>query len=168
MSSLATQIAQWGQQNKVTLTDIRLTTHITRLQELVSQLAATPLATQLVHGDYRAANILWRESDIVAVLDFEEVQWGYRVNDLAWAAVHLGTRYHDWGPIGPEIQQTFLQSYQAAHPLDATEAAWLPALLAWHSLTLTMQTAANQHAYQIGIDTIALYLDLLQTNKSVS
>lgn len=163
--SLQTPIAQWVQQKKATLADPTLTANLVSLQEQVGQLATTPLATQLVHSDYRAANVLWREGDIVAVLDFEEVRWGYRVNDLAWAAVHLGTRYHDWGPIGLEVQQSFLQSYRAAHPLDAAEEAWLPALLAWHSLTLTMQTATSNPAYQTGLETIAFYLDLLQTGR---
>lgn len=163
--SLSAQIAQWVQQRKATITDTTFTAHLTNLQEQVSQLATPPLATQLVHGDYRAANVLWREDDLAAVLDFEEVRWGYRVNDLAWATVHLGTRYHDWGPIGLDVQQTFLHSYRAAHPLDAAEEAWLPALLAWHSLTLTMQTATSNPAYQPGLDTIAFYLDLLQTGS---
>lgn len=166
--SLPTQIEQWVQQKKATLTDPTLTANVTRLLAQVSQLATSPLATQLSHGDYRAANVLWQDKQIVAVLDFEEVHWGYRVNDLAWSTVHLGTRYHDWGPIALAVQQTFLHSYRAAHPLHAAEEAWLPALLAWHSLSLTMQTAADKPAYQTGIDTIAFYLDLLQTSKTVS
>ena len=165
--SLLTQIEQWVQQKKATLTDPTLTANVTRLLAQVSQLATSPLATQLVHGDYRAANVLWRENEIAAILDFEEVRWGYRVNDLAWAAVHLGTRYHDWGPIALTVQQTFIQSYRAAYPLDAAEEAWLPALLAWHSLTLTMP-AGGHPAYQTGLETIAFYLDLLQTSKSIS
>ena len=163
--SLQTQIEQWAQQKKATLTDPTLMANVTHLLAQVSQLATSPLATQLVHGDYRAANVLWQDNQIAAVLDFEEVRWGYRVNDLAWAAVHLGTRYHDWGPLALAVQQTFLQSYRAAHPLDAAEEAWLPALLAWHSLTLTMQTATSNPAYQPGLETIAFYLDLLQTGR---
>ena len=163
--SLPTQLAQWAQQKKATLADPTLIANLASLQAQVGQLATTTLPTQLVHGDYRAANVLWRENDIAAVLDFEEVRWGYRVNDLAWAAVHLGTRYHDWGPLALAVQQTFLQSYRAAHPLDAAEEAWLPALLAWHSLTLTLQTTADNPAYQIGLETIAFYLELLQTDR---
>lgn len=164
VDSLPAQITQWIQQKKTTLTDAMFTAHLARLQEQVSQLATPPLATQLVHGDYRAANVLWRESNIAAVLDFEEVRWGYRVNDLAWAAVHLGTRYHDWGPLGLDVQQSFLHSYRAVHPLHAAEETWLPALLAWHSLTLTIP-AGDHPAYQTGLETIAFYLELLQTGR---
>jgi len=107
----------------------------TLLQE-VDTLDGTALTTQLVHGDYRAANILWNAGQISAVLDFEELRWGYRVNDLAWAAIHLGTRYHHWGPVSAETQEAFLNSYQSIYPLTAIEERWLPALLTWHSTNL--------------------------------
>lgn len=168
--SLPTQIEQWVQQKKATLTDPTLTANVTRLLAQVNQLATSPLTTsplttQLTHGDYRAANVLWQADKLAAVLDFEEVRWGYRVNDLAWATVHLGTRYHDWGPIALAVQQTFLRSYRATYPLPAAEEAWLPALLAWHSLTLAMQTATDNPAYQTGIDAIAFYLDRIETGR---
>jgi homoserine kinase type II len=109
---------------------------IEALLQQVKTLDDTALTTQLVHGDYRAANILWDEDRISAVLDFEELRWGYRVNDLAWAAVHLGTRYHNWGPVAAATQEAFLNSYQSIHPLTATEEYWLPVLLTWHSINL--------------------------------
>jgi homoserine kinase type II len=94
------------------------------------------LQTQAVHNDYRAANILWNDGKICAVLDFEDLRWGYRVNDLAWAAVHLGTRYHNWGPVSTAVHDAFLAGYQASHSLTDVEAAWLPLLMDWHSTGL--------------------------------
>lgn len=168
-TSLLTQIEQWAKQPKTAaITDPTLAANVNRLLAQLTPLATTPLAPQLVHGDYRAANILWQPPTIAAILDFEEVRQGYRVNDLAWAAVHLGTRYHDWGPLALAVQQHFLQSYQKRQPLTAEEAAWLPALLAWHSLSLTMQTAADRPAYQTGLATIAFYLDRLQTGQPLA
>lgn len=71
------------------------------LQELQELLTAAPLLDappQLVHHDFRAANILTRESAVVGVLDFDEVSVSYRVDDLARASVYLATRFTDWGP----------------------------------------------------------------------
>ena len=47
---------------------------------------------QLVHNDFRSANLLHDGTRISAVLDFEEVTYGTRVADLARATVLLGTR----------------------------------------------------------------------------
>lgn len=52
--------------------------------------------TQLVGNDFRSANILWADGRIAAVLDLEEAKYRRRIDDLAQAAVLLGTRYHDW------------------------------------------------------------------------
>ena len=98
--------------------------------------AAADPGLQLVHQDYRAANILWHKGRVSAVLDFEEVGWGYRVNDLAWAAVHLATRFRDWGPLASNEQSVFLEGYRSIQPLAASEERWLPILLSWHSIDL--------------------------------
>ncbi len=106
---------------------------------LIQRLTTTalpPLTSQLVHNDYRAANLLWHEGTLRAVLDFEEVRPGYRVNELAWATVHLGTRFHNWGPVAPTVHATFCAGYASILPLSAAEQEWLPLLLRWHGLTL--------------------------------
>jgi homoserine kinase type II len=54
--------------------------------------------TQLVHNDFRSANILHDGTRISAVLDFEEITYDTRVADIAKSAVLLATRYRDWGP----------------------------------------------------------------------
>lgn len=53
---------------------------------------------QLVHNEFRSANLLHDGTRITAVLDFEEVTYRPRVADLAKASVLLGTRYRDWSP----------------------------------------------------------------------
>jgi len=135
---LAERIVAWGQEKLSTATDPTLLAAYAALEAAVARLPALDTAPQLVHGDYRAANILWQDDRIAAVLDFEESRWGYRVNDLAWAAVHLGTRYHNWGPVSAAVHEAFLGSYRAVQPLTATEEAWLPALLTWHSIALAL------------------------------
>ena len=95
-----------------------------------------PLPAQLVQHDFRAANLIWEGEKIAAVLDFEELRWGYRVEDLAWAAVHLGTLYQDWGAVPEAVHAMFLEAYRAEKALAADEEAWLPILLRWHGLDL--------------------------------
>jgi homoserine kinase type II len=66
---------------------------------------------QLVHNDFRSANILHDGSRITAVLDLEEVAYGTRIADLARAAVLLGTRYRQWRPTSEEVRETFVAAY---------------------------------------------------------
>jgi homoserine kinase type II len=76
---------------------------------------------QLVHNDFRSANILRRGTGITAVLDFEDVTYRTRVSDLAKAAVLLGTRYHDWGPTSPVVRDAFVAAYGEQTPLAGIE-----------------------------------------------
>ena len=71
----------------------------------------TTPGTQLVGNDFRAANILWSERRIAAVLDLEEATYRRRVDDLAQAAVLLGTRYHDWSTTPSEVREAFVAAY---------------------------------------------------------
>ncbi|MFI5627641.1 phosphotransferase [Nocardioides sp. NPDC051685] len=80
---------------------------------------------QLVGNDFRAANILWAEGRIAAVLDLEEATYRRRVDDLAQAAVLLGTRYHDWRPTSAEVRGAFVAAYASVLPLDEDEAGAL-------------------------------------------
>ncbi len=61
---------------------------------------------QLVHNDFRSANVLHDGTGITAVLDFEEVAYRSRVADLAKATVLLGTRYHNWGSTNQLVRRS--------------------------------------------------------------
>jgi homoserine kinase type II len=76
---------------------------------------------QLVHNDFRSANILHDAMSITAVLDFEEVTYRTRVADLAKAAVLLGTRYHNWGPTSRLVREAFVAAYRDKAPLTSAE-----------------------------------------------
>jgi homoserine kinase type II len=76
---------------------------------------------QLVHNDFRSANILHDGTRITAVLDFEEVTYRTRVADLAKATVLLGTRYHNWRPTSPLVQEAFVSAYGGQAPLTGAE-----------------------------------------------
>lgn len=76
---------------------------------------------QLVHNDFRSANILHDGVRITAVLDFEEVTYRKRVADLARATVLLGTRYHNWRQTDPVVQEVFVSAYHDRYPLPPAE-----------------------------------------------
>ena len=76
---------------------------------------------QLVHNDFRSANILHDGTNISAVLDFEEVTYRTRVADLAKATVLLGTRYRNWSPTSQLVQEAFVAAYRDRAPLTSAE-----------------------------------------------
>lgn len=80
---------------------------------------------QLVHNDFRAANILHDGCGISAVLDFEEISWKTRVADLVKASVMLATRYRAWGPTSDSVRADFVEAYDAhaVEPLSGAERA---------------------------------------------
>lgn len=97
---------------------------------------AQPLAVQLVHGDFRAANVLLDGSSVIAVLDLEEAGPDHRIVDLARSALLLGTRFHDRGPVTSEVRATFLKGYQSVCRLTDAELCWWDTLVLWFSLAM--------------------------------
>lgn len=106
------------------------------LREMVAAAPADPLPHQLVHYDVRSANVLCSHGEITAILDFEEARHDHRLVELARAAVLLGTRYHDWGPVPAGVRAEFLAGYRSARPLTGAEQDWLDILLLWQALAM--------------------------------
>jgi homoserine kinase type II len=104
------------------------------LRGLVAGAPPDRLPRQLVHFDFRSANLLCEGGEIVAILDFEEARPEHPLVDLARAAVLLGTRYHDWGPVPAGVHAEFVAGYGSERPLTPAEAAWLEILLIWQAL----------------------------------
>ncbi|MDQ0680701.1 homoserine kinase type II [Arthrobacter pascens] len=100
----------------------RLRTHLASLPRIDSQ-------PQLIHNDYRAANVLTSGSEIIAVLDFDEVALDYCVSDLANAFVLLGTRFTNWQPTPARARDALLDGYESVRPLTVLEHQWLHALV---------------------------------------
>jgi len=103
---------------------------------LVESAPTESLSVQVVHGDYRAANILCHDTQVVGVLDFEEARCDHRIVELARSAVLLGTLFHDWGPVSRSVRQQLLAGYESVHQLDPVEARWWDVLVLWYSLAL--------------------------------
>nr|WP_279671475.1 phosphotransferase [Flexivirga meconopsidis] len=107
-----------------------------RLRALLSAAHPDLPPMQLVHGDYRSANILYDAGRVTTVLDFEEARIDHCIGELARSAVLLGTRYHNWGPVTPDVRATLRAGYESQHPLTPAEASWWEPLVLWYSLLL--------------------------------
>ncbi len=105
-----------------------------RLDELLTDLPELEDRPQPVHQDYRAANLLVRDSRVVGVLDLDEVGVGHRVHDLAHACVYLATRFTDWGPTPASAQQQLRAGYESVRPLGGAERRWWDVLVLWQGL----------------------------------
>lgn len=107
---------------------------------------APPLSQeqQLVHHDYRAANILVRDSAVVGVLDFDELEPAHRVDDLARASVYLATRFTNWRPTPRSARAALRKGYGAVQPLSDVEERWLEILTLWYGLTAVPDGAGRE------------------------
>ncbi|GAB2482048.1 phosphotransferase [Promicromonospora xylanilytica] len=105
-----------------------------RLRDLLSEAPELDDEPQLVHNDFRAANILTRDSTVVGVLDLDEVRVEHRVHDLAKAGVYLGTRFTDWRPTSGGVRQALRAGYESVRPLSPAEARWFEILVVWQGL----------------------------------
>jgi len=104
------------------------------LRRRAAQRSAGALTAQLVHGDFRSANLLVDQGRVVAIIDFEEARQDVPVVELAHAAVLLGTRFREWAPVSSEVRRWFLAGYQSVRPLDELELEWWDTLVLWFSL----------------------------------
>jgi homoserine kinase type II len=105
-----------------------------RLREQLSALPPIDTEPQLIHNDFRSTNILAVDTEIVAVVDFDEIAWDYALCDLARALVFLNTRFTDWDPTPAHVRRAFLAGYESARPLTPLEAQWLHALVLWRGI----------------------------------
>ena len=105
-----------------------------QLREQISKLPPIDTKPQLIHNDYRSTNILTADTEIVAVVDFDEIAWDYALCDLARALVFLNTRFTDWNPTPAAVRRAFLAGYESARPLTDLEAQWLQALVLWRGI----------------------------------
>lgn len=105
-----------------------------RLRGLVDELPPLDGRRQLVHHDFRAANILTHASAVVGVLDFDEISWDHPLVDLAQASVYLGTRFTDWRPTPVAVRQQLLEGYATFRPLGSADGRWLEALVLWMAI----------------------------------
>lgn len=106
------------------------------LRRLLADAPSERPPTQLVHYDFRAANVLCAGAEVAAVLDFEEVRVEHRIVELARSAVVLGTRFRNWGPVPAGVRAGFLDGYRSVRGMTAVEAGWWDIVLLWQALVV--------------------------------
>lgn len=119
---------------------------VARLAALLDSARELESEVQLIHNDFRAANILTHESRVVGVLDFDDVAVTQPVYDLAKASVYLGTLFTDWGPASADVRRALRAGYESVRPLAAREERWLDILTLWLGL-LAAQTQPRPEAW---------------------
>ncbi len=72
-------------------------------------------ASVLLHGDFWPGNILWRNGQLVAVIDWEDAQVGDPLADVA------NSRLEILWAFGIDAMQSFTDQYQSMTPLDFTD-----------------------------------------------
>jgi homoserine kinase type II len=105
-----------------------------RLRDQLASLPQIDSEPQLIHNDYRASNVLTSGSEIIAVLDFDDVALDYCVSDLANAFVLLGTLFTNWQPTPARVRDALLDGYQSVRSLTRPEHRWLHALVLWRGI----------------------------------
>jgi aminoglycoside phosphotransferase (APT) family kinase protein len=105
--------------------------------------------TVLLHGDFWPGNIVWRENELAAVLDWEDAERGDPLRDLGISRLDLLWAY------GERAMDAFTQHYQSLAQIDMTNlplwdlcAALRPAgrLADWADDATSLQRMLTRHA----------------------
>jgi Ser/Thr protein kinase RdoA (MazF antagonist) len=113
----------------------KIPTASAKLRDQIASLPRIDCEPQLIHKDYRASNILTVGSEVLAVIDFDEVTLDYCVTDLANSFVRIGTHFTNWQPTPASVRDALLEGYQSVRPLSSLEHQWLQALVLWYGIT---------------------------------
>ena len=88
---------------------------VERAIEIVTPVLASISEHQIIHGDLHIWNVHARRNEVWA-LDFEDVMWGSRAQDLGISLYYLRNR-----PDGAELTESFRRGYEQVSPWPATE-----------------------------------------------
>lgn len=104
----------------------------------VSSVDFSSLPTSIVHSDWHPGNMLYKDGDIIAVIDFDSLRVSPRITDIANGALQFSMRMGDAEQVddwpdsfrGHTIQ-SLVQSYDqfTKLPLMASERSILPSLM---------------------------------------
>jgi len=106
----------------------------------------------LLHGDFWPGNVLWKDGQLVAIIDWEDARIGDPLADLA------NSRLEILWAFGDEAMQRFTESYQSLTNIDLTNlphwdlyAAWRPAaqFAEWAADEFTAKIMRERHSWFI-------------------
>jgi len=103
--------------------------------------APAPLAAVLCHNDFRTGNILWTDTHLAAVLDWEFAAWGDPHADLGWLCARcwrFGNLAMEAGGVGPRAALYAGYREAGGELPDPERVAWweLAAHLRWATIAL--------------------------------
>jgi len=92
-----------------------------------------PLPGGLIHGDIFTDNTLFRDGELVAILDFEDACEDVFLFDVAMTIHGFCFPAEHWRP---DLAQVFLDVYNESRPLTDSERELLPTYLRWCPLAM--------------------------------
>jgi Ser/Thr protein kinase RdoA (MazF antagonist) len=81
-----------------------------------------------LHGDYHGRNLVFRDNQIVGLFDFDDVDCGPYVHDVAAGMVKFARERRGSLKIRSDFAFAFLAGYDSVRPLNAEEIAALPTM----------------------------------------
>ncbi|MCZ6635947.1 MAG: phosphotransferase [bacterium] len=136
---------------------------LARLQEAIRTPDLETLPRAVIHGDYRAQNLLFREGQVVGILDLDTARGAPRLFDLAYALVFFQAVIAE-APLDLDERGCFLKGYNQKNKLSERERDLLPDFLElalMRGLTLWMQIAYLDRVNASMEGWFPPYLDLL-------
>ncbi len=117
---------------------------------ILKQTIPTNLPRGIVHGDLYPDNVIGREGEVLALLDFEEICIESLAMDLV--TTYVGFGWKDGLPV-PELWDALLDGYQSVRPLTSAEHAALPdlhryavlAVAAWRYWQFVINVPGTEH-----------------------
>lgn len=85
-------------------------------QEVEKKASQVPQYSLLLHGDFHSGNVVYQGDRLIGIIDFDNVAYGPRVFDIAYAAP------------SDEKYSNFIEAYHAENPLTEQERAILPTI----------------------------------------
>jgi aminoglycoside phosphotransferase (APT) family kinase protein len=103
-----------------------------RIREALKAVWPVPQGNRsvLLHGDYWPGNLLWKDGQLVGIIDWEDAEVGDPLEDVANSRLELLWAF------GKDAMQQFTEQYQALNPLDFSN---LPYWELWAALRAAFQ-----------------------------
>jgi homoserine kinase type II len=83
-----------------------------------------------LHGDFHGRNLAFDDDEIVGLFDFDDVNRGPYVHDVAAGALKFGREGRGLLTIRPDVARAFVEGYAAVRPISKEERAALPVMVA--------------------------------------
>ena len=117
---------------------------------LLKQRIPMGLPCGIIHGDLYPDNVIGREGEVLALLDFEDICIESFAMDLV--TTYVGFGWKDGLPI-PELWDALLAGYESVRPLTEVERAALPdlhrfavlAVAAWRYWQFVIHVPGTEH-----------------------